>query len=756
MVGGAGFLIHSEQAKPDQILMLAFANKAAREMQERLDERVGVKGIVAGTFHKLGMDIISSVENARPSISPLAEDDKKMTKLRKQVDQWSEKEMRDKPSYKQSVLNYFKDYLYPAVNPFDFKTKGEYFEYIRANEIWTLKGEKVKSLGECLIANHLFALGIDYQYEADYEHETRGLNFRQYKPDFYLPKHKIYIEHFGIDRNGNTAPFVDRERYHKDMGWKRELHKKHKTRLIETYHYELTEGGLQQNLKQKLRKIRVKFNRRTDEEMLEELRKFGAVSALVEMLANLLRACKRDGICPAELHPENFQVFPDQLQQTRTILSPIYELYQNHLKENQEIDFDDMIHKAINYVESGRFAPPWRYILVDEFQDISKPRARLVKVLKESANECSLFCVGDDWQSIYRFTGSDIRFTTEFKKKFGPTKITELDKTFRFNNSICDISSRFVLKNPAQVKKTLTTHVTVKRPAVSLLRQRRNDKTDFDERIDRVLKKINQLAKSDDQFQVDCKKKKVFLLGRFHRNLPNKRLVKAWNKQFSALKIESYTIHTSKGLEVNYVVVLGLEGGKHGFPSQKTSHPLLEALLPSQDDFMYAEERRLFYVALTRAKQRVYLISDMANASDFVVELLDNNYPLKLDEFEIDLAQKYYNHIHCPECETGILVAREKKKGNGKFYGCSYYPLCDYTENGCPKCGNSMRRGFRYKRCLNHPDCNSWVPLCRECGADMVKREGSNRSFWGCTNFRGKDEDSCRHTDDDISPPPPI
>ena len=757
MIGRAGFLIHSGQAKSDQILMLAFANKAAREMQERLDKRVGAKGIVASTFHKLGMDIIASVENARPSISPLAEDDRKMTKLRKHVEQWFEKEMRNNSSYKQFVLNYFKDYLYPAVNPFDFKTKGEYFEYIRANEIRTLKGEQVKSLGECLIANHLFSLGVEYQYEANYEHATRDPNYREYQPDFYLPENGIYIEHFGIDRNGNTALYVDKRQYHRRMAWKRDLHKKHGTRLIETYHYELTEESLQQNLEQKLKKLGVKFNRRTDEEMLEELRKFGAVSVLAELLAKLLKACKRDGICPAELHPGKFpSVDPDQLQQTRTILSPIYELYQNHLKENQEIDFDDMIHKAINYVESGRFISCWRYILVDEFQDISEPRARLVKVLKESANECSLFCVGDDWQSIYRFTGSDIRFTTEFKKKFGPTKITELDKTFRFNNSICDIASRFILKNPAQIKKSLTTHITVKRPAVSLLRQKRSDKTDFDERINRVLKKINQLAKNDNQFQADGKKKKkVFLLGRFHRNLPNKRLVKAWNKQFSALKIESYTIHTSKGLESDYVVVLGLEGDKHGFPSRKMDHPLLEALLPSQDDFMYAEERRLFYVALTRAKQRVYLISDIANASDFVVELLDNNYPLELDEFEIDLAQKYYNQIRCPECETGILVAREQKKGNGKFYGCSYYPLCDYTENGCPKCGNSMRRGFRYKRCLNHPDCNSWVPLCRECGADMVEREGSNGSFWGCINYRRNDEGSCRHTEDDIPPPPP-
>ena len=358
----------------------------------------------------------------------------------------------------------------------------------------------------------------------------------------------------------------------------------------------------------------------------------------------------------------------------------------------------------------------------------------------------------DDWQSIYSFTGSDIRFTTEFKKKFGHIKITKLDKTFRFNNSICDIASRFILKNPAQVQKPLTTDVTVECPAVSLLRQRRNNKTDFDERIDRVLKKINQLAKSDSQSQVDSKKKKVFLLGRFYRNLPNTAHIKRWNKQFSALEIRSSTIHKSKGLEADYVVVLGLEGGKHGFPSKKTSHPLLEALLPTPDEFPHAEERRLFYVALTCAKQRVYLIVDMTNASEFVVELLDRKYPLELDEFEIDLAQKYYNLIRCPECKTGIMVARERKNGDGKFYGCGYYPLCNYTENGCPKCGNQMRRVERYKVCLD-PACNLWIPICPKCSADMVDRKGSNGSFWGCFNFRGDDEGSCRYTKEDIPPP---
>ena len=731
MVARAGFLIKSGQATPDQILMLAFANKAAREMQERLDERVGEKGIVASTFHKLGMDIIASVENARPSISPLAQDG---ALLNKHVDQWFE-EMLARPRYKQLVLDYFGYYLYQVVNPFDFETKGEYFEHILANEIRTLKGEMVKSLGECLIANHLFKLGVAYRYEADYEHATRGLKFRQYQPDFYLPEHGIYIEHLGIDRDGNTAPFVDKKKYHRDIAWKRDLHKKHGTRLIETHYYEHTEGNLLTGLEEKLTRAGVAFDPISPDEMLDTLREFGKVGALTQLLADLLRRYKNSSLGPDQLR----NIDSDQLRHALKILMPIYEAYQKFLAKNRHIDFDDMIGRAIEYVETGRFVPYWRYILVDEFQDISDPRARLVNALKKSADACSLFCVGDDWQSIYRFTGSDIRFTTAFEAKFGPTKITVLEKTFRFNNSICDIASRFVLENPTQVKKSLTTHATVKRPAVSLLRQAKLRESDCDDRLHRVLTHVAARAKEG------CS---VYLLGRFHFNLPDAAEMMALQKQYPTLSIESNTVHGAKGLEADYVVVLGLGRGKYGFPSQKISHPLLEALLPAPDDFPHAEERRLFYVALTRAKQRVYLIVDMAAASEFVTELLDDNYPVERNEFETPLAQASADLIRCVACETGTLVARRGK--SGVFYGCNHYPLCKHAENGCQQCDNPMQRVDRFKVCLD-PACDSWLPLCPACGADMVQRRGPYGQFWGCKNFRGKSDGSCRHTEKHIS-----
>ena len=738
MIGRAGFLIKSRQASPKQILMLAFANKAAQEMQARLDKRMDTKGVIASTFHKLGKEIIASVEKRQPSISPLAEDS---ALLEKHADQWFE-EMFKIPSYGQLIIDYLSHDSSTLKNRFDFETDGEYLDYIRTNELRTLKGEKVKSLGECLIANHLFKLGVEYKYEADYEHVTSGPTYRQYQPDFYLPEARIYLEHFGIDRKDNSAPGVDKEKYNEGINWKRELHKKHGTRLIESYHYEYTEACLESKLSEKLRQAGVQFKPRSRNELLDTLREFGEIDNFTPLLAALLRIYKSSLPLPNHAHKEIIQHSENlsQLQQQALeIVIPIYEKYEAFLKEKQYIDFDDMIARAIEYVESGRFVSTWRYILVDEFQDISEPRARLLRALRESIDMCSLFCVGDDWQSIYRFTGSDIRFTTEFEKRFGNTKITVLNKTFRFNNSISDIASRFVLENPMQIKKSLTTHAIVNHPALSLLRQEKpyiSEESGFDGRVDSVLSHIAAREK---------KGSLVYLLGRFHSTLPNRTQMMALKKCFPTLSVKSNTFHAAKGLEADYVVVLGLERGKYGFPSQKTSHPLVEALLPALDPFPYSEERRLFYVALTRAKQRVYLIGDMANASEFLVELLEKKYPLETNEFETCLEQASFGRIRCMECKTGTLVAVRGRQ----FYGCSNYPLCKHREKGCQRCGKPMQRVDRFKVCLDH-DCASWRPICPRCGAEMAQRKSHHGLFWGCKNFRGNDEFSCLHTENHI------
>lgn len=731
LIGRVGFLVKSKQASPRQILLLAYGKKAADEMKERLHSRVGIDGIHASTFHALGQHIITTVEGSKPSVSPLAQDE---ALLERHVDRWFTELMEDE-CYRHQIFQYFENYLYPSCNSFDFSSEGEYFDFLITNEVRTLKGEAVKSYEECLIANQLFRLGVNYQYEANYEVNTSGLDYRQYQPDFYLPDYGIYIEHYGTDRDGNTAPWIDRELYNQGIEWKRELHEKNKTTLVETYHYEQIEGTLLSGLEKQLAEQGVIFDPLPDEAILETLREFGSINAFSKLLKSLLLLVKANGSSPDQLDLNTKAAKnADQMDAALHALTPIYERYEALLREQGDIDFNDMIGKALDYVNQRRFKSPWTYILVDEFQDISAPRAQLVMALRDALPNSSLFCVGDDWQAIYRFAGSDLSYTTNFADYFGDTKTSILNKTFRFNNSISDISTRFVTQNPKQVKKKITTHTQVNKPAVSLLRHG-NTGDSIDSPIEQIIQKLADESKQNGS---------IFILARFNYLLPNRAILDSISRRHPQISIQAMSIHASKGKEADDVVIMDLVKGPNGFPSQKVTHPLLDALLPIDNLFVFAEERRLFYVALTRAKRRVYLVTDMRRPSVFISEMMEQKYPIELDEFDIPTAQQDERQIACPQCKTGTLVIRSGKKGS--FLACSHFPLCHHTEQNCLKCKSPMTLKGRHRVCIS-PQCQQSIPVCPKCGADMVQRKGPSGQFWGCRNYRGKQDVSCGHTE---------
>ena len=749
MVGRAGYLVNSGQAQANDILLLAYGKKAAMEMDLRIKHKLGSDDIKASTFHSLGLKIIADVEGVKPSLSAWVNDEPAK-------DKWVHDRLEvliKNESYRKQLFDYFSRYYYVEKSPFEFSTQGEYFEYLNDNDIRSLKGERVKSFGELHIANWLFTNGIEYQYEAKYEFDVSTVDFRQYQADFYLPEYEVYIEYYGIDEANNTAPFIDQAAYLASMEWKRQLHHQRQTNCIELFYYQHKKSQLINKLEKALTVFKVNYSPLPDEAILATLYELGRVTELAKLFSQLIGLYKAACIDEAGLE----KVFANAADATQTrkafeLLQPILQQYQQYLSAHGDIDFEDMIAKALAYLQSGQYVSPWQYIMVDEFQDISEPRARLVRALRDSRtkkgnSDTSLFCVGDDWQAIYRFSGADVRLTTQFKRYFGHASETYLDLTFRFNNRIGEVASAFVSKNPHQLNKDIHSLVQVAKPAVSILRRGTNEGATKDEPSNNALEQaLNALSVRVTQ-AVDKLKAKptVYLLARFWFQLPDKDMLRQLTAKYPMFVIECLSFHASKGKEADYVVIMGMTQGIHGFPSKKITPPLLDAFLPKAENFEFAEERRLFYVALTRAKHRVYVIADMTNVSPFIVELIQQDYAVEQQEFSASLVQSLFEQINCVRCTTGILKPRVGKFTS--FFSCSHFPLCDHKEAGCDECGSPMtrKRFVGFKVCLND-SCAHMAPLCNVCGGDMSLRESARGAFWGCKNYRGNNVPSCSNT----------
>ncbi|WP_367989922.1 DNA helicase IV [Vibrio sp. NTOU-M3] len=296
-----------------------------------------------------------------------------------------------------------------------------------------------------------------------------------------------------------------------------------------------------------------------------------------------------------------------RLNSELNLVWPCYQAWQQALKEQGEIDFNLMITRATNYIDKGKFKSGWKYIMIDEYQDISPERLNLIESLcRSDANkECVLFAVGDDWQSIYAFAGSDVDLTTGFGERFPHSTVHYLDTTYRFNNRIGEVANRFIQQNPAQLPKTLNSHKERKSKAVTLTATAN---------VEKILDQLNRQAK---------KTKSVLLLGRNHYHKPE--LLDEWKKQYGLLELEFMTCHASKGKEADYVIILSVDEGQ--FPARVKALHIDAALTQNTDTFAYAEERRLFYVALTRAKEKVW-VTFTGGGSTFVKELLENDYPV--------------------------------------------------------------------------------------------------------------------------------
>lgn len=631
IVGKVRYLIDIKHINPQNILLISYTNKAAAELTERMD----IAGLRGYTFHKLAIDIIGKATGQKPSICDNA--DALFVKIYHKL-------LEDE-DFKKSIVEYFVDY---QVQEADWEhRKNERRQQLSELKEVRLKAQfpdmdgktiYVRSEQEQKICFVLSSLGVKFRYEEPYEHPLADEMHSQYNPDFSIyferdgKTKRIYLEHFGVDEHGLVPTWFAKDKgityeeanqkYNDGITWKKAAHEKFGTVLLTTSSADFHYSDIRHTLKASLEKAGVPVQEKTDAELYDMVlppnsKQEKAFIRLVVTFVTLIKSsCKsiQEVLKQAKNVGDKRSIFI-----IKRIFQPVYERYIEELRNNNQIDFTDAILQATEICRSSH-PVKYEYIIVDEFQDISVDRYNFLKVLREGNPPAKLYCVGDDWQSIYRFSGSDMALFNQFPEYFGATEINKIETTYRFGEPLVSLSSNFIQRNKAQIQKNIHSFSSEMRTELEFYAY---DRRDYCNTIGQLVASIP----SD---------KSIFLLGRY--SFDDYYLsfmyqsIKEGNRFYYVIggrKIEFLTVHKSKGLEADYVILLQCNKDTYGFPSQVSDDPVLNYVLTKSDQFPYGEERRLFYVAITRAKIKTLVLYDKRFPSVFVDEFL---HPEKVSE----------------------------------------------------------------------------------------------------------------------------
>lgn len=749
VVGKVKYLVERWHVDPSEILVTSFTRASVDDLKTRI-EGSGVRGVSARTFHSLGLRVLGDVAVAQDNA------------LSKHVTSYLSKRLASNPVQASAFLEFFGlRSLAPEEKSPDSEEAQIRMKLLKARDMRTLKGiveesrsqgsldtlygERVKSIEELMIANFLFLNGVAYEYERPYDHvipqALREENRRAYTPDFYLVDYDLWLEHFGIDKN-ERVPWmkssVEEQAYLDGMAWKREVHAACGTRLIESYSYWNADQNLLNKLEALLVSNGVKLKNdpaRNAEVCSNLLRDQRFFSSMTQLICTFISLVKSSNKTMAEVDDAARIAYRGRGEMwhrydlfTR-FAWPIMESYQRSLNSGfrPRVDFDDMINQAAARIRDEGYAETYRYIIVDEYQDISLSRFGLLSAIRD-ATGAKLICVGDDWQAIYRFAGSDVTLFTNFGKLVGYYEEMRIEHTYRNSQALVDAASRFVLKNPNQMRKNVKSEAPVQdRPPVAVV-SLSDQRAAFTFALNDLLSSPNGGGEIKVLGRNRHDLERVFPglqdSGDFSFRRPNARSNKEAKldgvivyhpKGSEPRKIGYMTVHKSKGLQADNVIVIGLLNERYGFPNMVADDPILELLLADSDKYDFAEERRLFYVALTRTKNRVWLVTGddvgYPGMSMFVDELRSDCGPETLAFY---CEEKAGASISCPRC-GGVLLKRSGS--NGDFVACSNYPFCDKTYR-------DVRILEDKKKC---PICGGW--LTRRIRGD----DGSE--FYGCTNY---------------------
>jgi ATP-dependent exoDNAse (exonuclease V) beta subunit (contains helicase and exonuclease domains) len=667
MIAKAGYAITRRLVDPDKILLLAFNASAAKELQERISERLAPQGleasrVVARTFHAFALTVIGHATGEKPAAAPWLSNGEDIRQLGRIVDKLRRCDygFRARWDFFQAVLA--RDYIKSNTSHKQDVDDGP--------NLRTAKGELVKSVGERIIADWLHFNGVDYIYEHRYPVATADADHRQYQPDFYYPQIDAFHEHWALNSDG-TSDFPG---YLEGMAWKRDLHRFSGTVLLETTMAQLWAGEALPALAKDLTDLGITLDPNPDrfvtsktpvenEQLLRTFRSF-----LSHAKSNRLS----DEQLEARLHADGDDAVRFRDRAFLRLFTTIRREWEEALRAVGAIDFEDMLNLAVDHLEAGNWVSPFELVMVDEFQDASIARVRMAKALVNQPGR-HLFAVGDDWQSINRFAGADLSAMTKFEEHYGPSRILKLERTFRFPQSLANVSSTFVLQNPSQLPKTVRSSTTEFPESVRIMTLDGANRATAETAVRAALRHFLKTLR-DDLFSGAVpsptgRKVSVYVLGRYQHQ---KQLVPDWRDLGEHLDVRFMTVHSSKGAEADYIVIPDLISGSWGFPSTIQDDPVLRLAMPDPEEFPNAEERRLFYVALTRARRRALLLTITGRESRFLLELIRDNGLVRTNAIGEPLET-----IICPECGRGIMTHRSGNRG--AFLGCSRYPWCKTT-----------------------------------------------------------------------------
>lgn len=803
--GKVKYLTEKRDVDPSEILAISFSNASVDDLKERIAEPIDIK-----TFHKVGKDILTQYNQySRPDTSA----------LKRIIKRYLTKKALKNEDISKKLIEFFSFYINVPPSDDDIKYEGDLLDWQEGVDFSTLKrrfknkqretlnNEIVRSYEELYIANFLFIYGIKYTYEKIYSYPNKNFErefnkfkeflfsfneeipdelknditkdllnltdifeeyeIKDYLPDFYLDDYNIYIEHFGLNRNceNHLIGGKSSEEYVKEMEWKRKVHKKYGTTLIETFSYYQSENRLLTRLAEKLQAQGVEFNeidyREVYRILLENktIKEWEDFIVLLKTFIELFKGNNYDETKFKEFY-DYVGGLKDSFSKDRTIaflkiVEEIYNDYEAYLLKIKKIDFNDMINKASDCIVKNGLDLPYKYIIVDEYQDTSFTRYNLLRNICDSIG-AKIMVVGDDWQSIYSFSGCDVNIFTKFDNFFDVCETRYIEKTYRNSQQLIDASSNFVMKNPDQTRKELKSSKSLKYP-IKLV----NFDNDFDEilKFELIIKNIIN--------QSTFKNKKILILGRNNKDIFNllknfnveneygkrkfeilgdedklrrNKFVKIVYRESPDVNIEYRTVHQSKGLECDNVILINLKNWKAGFPNKMVDDPVLNFVKRNGDSFSYAEERRLFYVALTRTKNNVYLLAPYFKSSVFVQELkTDANVELlNLEHNRLETLKNIEKNgecyviptkLKCPVCKTGVVLLESfwNKGKLNRVLKCSH--------NMAPPFNRCNWEGGYYGSELEDLDD---IEYCPSCDGILIKRyrHSDGHPFLGCTNFR--------------------